>query len=223
MTEKPSFLLGIDAGTSVVKAALFYPSGREYKAVARRTTLKSPRPTWAETSMTETWEMTISAIRELLAISSVSSEQIAAIGVTGNMVGAWLIDKAGQPVRDAILWCDGSGSVMQQGCTLPVMRWLAENEPESLDRAAYVLCCKDWLIFKLTGSIQIDPTEASVMPGDTRKRGYSAAMFDLLGVSEYRHLFPPIQPSAAVIGTVHAAAAQQTGLKSTLRRPNKPA
>jgi len=237
MTEKPSFLLGIDAGTSVVKAALFYPSGREYKAVARRTTLKSPRPTWAETSMTETWEMTISAIRELLAISSVSSEQIAAIGVTGNMVGAWLIDKAGQPVRDAILWCDGrsqplidrlstqqpdfmalifeaSGSVMQQGCTLPVMRWLAENEPESLDRAAYVLCCKDWLIFKLTGSIQIDPTEASVMPGDTRKRGYSAAMFDLLGVSEYRHLFPPIQPSAAVICTVHAAAAQQTGLKT---------
>ena len=237
MTSKLSFLLGIDAGTSVVKAALFDPDGREHMTVAQRTTLRTPQPSWAEVSMTETWDMTVQAIRHLLAISGVQAGQVAAVGITGNMVGAWLIDESGNPVRDAILWCDGrsqslierlsqehpgfvsqifdeSGSIMQQGCTLPVLRWLAEVEPESLNRSRYVLCCKDWLCFKLTGSIQLDPTEASVMPGSARARSYSEAMIDLLGVRAYRHLFPPLQLSESIIGGIHTEAAHLTGLKA---------
>lgn len=231
-----TFLLGIDAGTSVVKAALIDPQGREALTVAQRTAVLTPHPAWAEADMHEIWAMTCSAIRAVLAQADVAPEQIAAVGLTGNMVGAWLIDIKGEPVRNAILWCDGrtqplidrlsaeypgfmsrifetSGSVMQQGCTLPVLRWLAENEPASLERAAHVLCCKDWLCYKLTGTIQIDPTEASVMPGDARARTYSDAMFELLGVSAYRHLFPPVRPSESIAGTVHESAAQQTGLR----------
>jgi sugar (pentulose or hexulose) kinase len=236
MTARQDFLLGIDAGTSVVKAALFSPDGREHTPVAQRTTLKTPHLSWAEVSMVETWEMTIRAIRELLANSGIQADQIAAVGLTGNMVGAWLIDADGNPVRDAILWCDGRtqplierlseehpgfmsrifdtvGCVMQQGSTLPVLRWLAENEPQSLDKARHVLCCKDWLCFKLTGSIHLDPTEACVLPGDTRTREYSEAMFDLLGVRAYRRLFPPLQPSEKVVGVIHPEAARLTGLK----------
>jgi sugar (pentulose or hexulose) kinase len=230
-------LLGIDAGTSVVKAALFDPGLREHLSVAQRTTLKTPHPSWAEVNMTETWDMTVHAIRELLAKSGVQAEQIKAIGITGNMVGAWLIDADGNPVRDAILWCDGrsqslierlgeehpgfmsqifdsNGCVMQQGCTLPVLRWLAEYEPASLDRSEYVLCCKDWLCYKLTGAIQIDPTEACGLPGDARACGYSDAMFELLGVSAYRRLFPPVQPSEKIVGVIHTEAARQTGLRT---------
>lgn len=237
MAVKQEFVLGIDAGTSVVKAALFDLNGRERAAVAQRTTLKTPHPSWAEASMMETWEMAARAIRAVLATSGVQADQIAAVGITGNMVGAWLVDADGDPVRDAILWCDGraqplierlsvehpgfmsrifeeSGSIMQQGCTLPVLRWLAEYEPESLDKARVVLCCKDWLCFKLTGSVQLDPTEASVMPGDPHARGYSEAMIDLLGVRAYRHLFPPLQPSEKIVGVIHAEAANQTGLKA---------
>ena len=237
MTTRQDFLLGIDAGTSVVKAALFSPDGREHTTVAQRTTLKAPHPSWAEVSMIETWEMTAQAIREVLARSGVRADQIAAVGITGNMVGAWLIDAEGKPVRDAILWCDGRtqplidrlseehsgfmsqifdtvGCAMQQGCTLPVLRWLAENEPQSLDRSQYVLCCKDWICFKLTGSVQVDPTEACVMPGDAQTHGYSEAMFDLLGVRAYRHLFPPLQPSEKVVGVIHREASQLTGLKA---------
>ncbi|HVO72254.1 MAG TPA: FGGY-family carbohydrate kinase [Aggregatilineaceae bacterium] len=237
MTARQDFLLGIDAGTSVVKAALFSPDGREHVTVARRTTLKAPHPTWAEVSMIETWEMTVQAIHEVLAYGGVRSDQIAAVGITGNMIGAWLVDGDGNPVRDAILWCDGRtgplldqlseedpgfmsrlydivGCAMQQGCTLPVLRWLAENEPQSLDRARHILCCKDWLILRLTGSIHLDPTEACVLPGDPRTRGYSEAMFDLLGVSAYRHLFPPLQPSEKVVGVIQREAAQLTGLKA---------
>lgn len=236
-TTRHNYLLGIDAGTSVVKAALFRPDGSEVLSVAQRTTLYTPHPAWAEASMEETWDKTADAIRAVLHQGDIDPDQIAAVGVTGNMVGAWLIDAQGEPIRNAILWCDGrtqplidrlsiekpnfmthifdtSGGIMQQGCTLPVLRWLAENEPDVLARAAHVLCCKDWINFKLTGEIHIDPTEASVMPGDTRQRGYSADMFEWLGVSDYRHLFPAIQPSVSIIGSVHQAAAAQTGLRA---------
>lgn len=235
MRDGGPYLLGIDAGTSVVKAALFARDGRELAAVARRTTVTAPHPAWAETSMDETWTMTVRAIRALLDESGVSPAEVAAVGLTGNMVGAWLIDAAGRPPRDAILWADGraqplierlsaehpgfaarifdtSGSVMQQGCTLPVLRWLLENEPDALAAARTVLGCKDWLCFNLTGAIHVDPTEASVMPGDTRARTYSEAMIDLFGLQAYRDLFPPVRESAAIAGTVTEDAAAQTGL-----------
>ena len=225
MNTQPDLLLGVDAGTSVVKTALFDRAGNELAVVRRRTALLTPEPAWSETNMEETWVMTGTAIREVLAAADVGGERIAAVGLTGTMVGAWLIDAAGQPVRNAILWNDGraqplidrlsvehpgfmatlyrtSGSVMQQGCTLPLLRWLAEHEPQALERAAAVLCCKDWICCKLTGTVQLDPTEASVLPGDTRGRGYSEALIDLFGLRPFRHLFPPVRPSTAVAGAV---------------------
>lgn len=231
------YLLGLDAGTSVVKAALFDTQGHELARTARPTTLITPHPGWAEASMQETWEMAISAIRETFKKSKVSSKQIAAVGITGNMVGAWLIDSSGEPVRNAILWCDGrsqsvidrlnvdkpgfmsrifdsTGSVMQQGCTLPVLRWLADHEPETLRRAQYTLCCKDWIAYKLTGSIQIDPTEASVMPGSAHQRGYDQSMIELHDLQSVQHLFPPIKASEEVIGVINAEAARLTGLRA---------
>jgi sugar (pentulose or hexulose) kinase len=231
-----SFLLGIDAGTSVIKAALIDRDGRERATAARPTAVLNPHPAWSECSPTEFWELTIETIRDVLANAGINGEEIAAVGLSGNMVGAWLIDEKGEPVRNAILWNDGrsqglidrlsaehpgfmseifasSGSVMQQGCTLPVIRWLAEHEPETLARTAHVFCCKDWLRFKLTGTIFTDTTEASVMPGDIRARTYNEDLFDLLGIRSYRHLFPPVAASDVVCGSIRAETAGRTGLK----------
>lgn len=240
MNPHPDLILGLDAGTSVVKAALFDRQGRELAVVRRPTPLYSPQPAWSETSMQATWAMAAEAIHALLATGSdgkpLEPSRIAAVGLTGNMVGAWLIDVQGEPVRDAILWNDGrtqelidqlarehpgfmqaifrtSGSVMQQGCTLPVLRWLADHEPETLARAATVLCCKDWIAYKLTGIRQVDATEASVMPGSAEGRGYSEEMIDLFGLRPWRHLFPPVRLSQTVAGELHAEAAAATGLR----------
>ena len=221
------FLLGIDAGTSVIKAALFDRDGRTHAVASRRTTIYNPQPAWSEANMDEFWQLTAAAIREV--VSQVDAKTVAAFGITGNMVGAWLIDAAGQPVRDAILWNDGrtqndqtpevlaqifrsSGSVMQPGCTLPLVRWLSEHEPAVLQRAAHVLCCKDWLRYQLTGTLFTDQSEASVMPGDTRARTYNESLFDLLGVRNFRHLFPPAVPSEQICGHVTPEAAALTGL-----------
>lgn len=230
-----SYLLGIDAGTSVIKVALIDREGREYATANRPTHILTPQSAYSEASLDDFWNLTVEAIIDVLK-QKVTGDQVSAIGLTGNMVGAWLIDEQGNPVRDAILWNDGrtlelmqrlsveqpdfmstifdsSGSVMQPGCTLPVIRWLSENEPDSLNRAAHVLCCKDWLRYKLTGTIFTDVTEASVMPGDIHSRDYNEAMFDWLGVRAYRHLFPPVAVSEQICGTVHSVPAAQTGLK----------
>lgn len=232
-----AYLLGLDAGTSVVKAALFDREGREVAVAARRTTLYSPQPGWSEASMPETWAATVAVIQELLTSAGIANTAIAAVGLTGNMIGAWLIDAQGQPLRQAILWNDGrtqpllerlsaerpglmaeifsySGSVMQQGCSLPLTRWLADYEPETLARAQQLLCCKDWLRFKLTGTLHTDPTEVSILPGNTHTQNYDDALFELLGISRYRHLFPPVAPSEAVVGQITPAAAAATGLRA---------
>lgn len=227
------YILGIDAGTSVIKAALFDRDFRESHAVRRRTTVSMPHPGWTECSMDEIWAMTAEALRAITA--QVPPHDIAAVALTGNMVGAWLLDADGRPARAAILWSDGraqeqidrftaqrpnfmtvifrsSGSVMQQGCTLPVLRWLIEHEPDVIARTRHVISCKGWLIYNLTGAIQLDATEVPGMPGDIRRQSYSDALFDWLQVSELRDLFPPIVPSEQIVGAVTARAAQLTGL-----------
>lgn len=235
---RAGYLLGLDAGTSVFKAVLFDEAGAEVKTAGRDTTVIRPRPDWAEMDMAETWRVMAAVIRDLLEKPPViDSGRIAGVGVTGNMIGAWLMDGAGRPVGNAILWCDArtrpllarlgreqpdffqrvflsSGSAMEFGCTLAVVRWLAENEPERLARAGVVLCCKDWLCYQLTGAVHLDYTEASVLPGDARARSYGEPLFDLLGIRAWRHLFPPVVASEAVVGRVTGPAAAATGLRA---------
>lgn len=230
-------ILGIDAGTSMVKVALFDARGHEQSVVRRRTELVSPHPLWSETDMDALWLAVASSVRQLLAESGVQASQVAAVGLTGTMVGAWLIDADGRPVRNGILWNDGrtqplierlsaeipgfmraifleSGSVMQQGCTLPLLRWLAENEPETLERAAAVLSCKDWIGYRLTGALSLDPSLATVHPGSAKGRGSSEAMTRLLGVERLQRLFPSVRASESIAGEVTAEAAMETGLRT---------
>jgi sugar (pentulose or hexulose) kinase len=213
------YLLGIDVGTSVVKAALFDRAGREIAVNYRRNNLYHPQPGWSEADMEETWETTVAVIRELLQTSRIAPAQIAAVGLCGNMIGAWLVDAQGQPVRRAILWNDGrtrtvfealehqrsdfmsyvfnfSGSVLEHGCTLPVVRWLADHEPESLRRATALLHAKDWIRYKLTGQLHTDVSEVPGAPGDVRQR----------------HLFTPFVTSETIIGEIQPEAAEKTCL-----------
>ena len=229
----PDLLLGIDSGTSLVKAALFDLAGHEIAAESAAIEQSSPRADWAETGMDAAWHRAAATVRRLL--SEIDPGRIACVGVTGCMVGAWLIDAHGQPVRDAILWNDGrtqplidrlseahpglmsrifasSGSVMQQGCTLPVLRWLADHEPDTLARTRWVLGCKDWLRYRLTGVVAGDETEASVAPGDAVGRCRSNDMLRLLGADAWADRLPAAQACASVGGLVTAEAAAATGL-----------
>jgi sugar (pentulose or hexulose) kinase len=101
------FLIGIDAGTSMVKSVVFDDEGNELAVARQRTAVLNPRPNWDEQDMNEVWEAVVKTIKEAVTKSGVSGKEICAIGVTGQGDGCWLIDEKGNPVRPAILWSDG--------------------------------------------------------------------------------------------------------------------
>lgn len=233
MTGDP-FWIGLDAGTSVVKAVLFDDALAVVRHAARRTGAHAPRPLWSEVDPEAVWEAAVDCLRAIG--EGIDPARIGGIGVTGCMVGACLVDAAHRPVRPAILHNDGraqalieglqartpdlleqvfatSGIALQQGCTLPVLAWLDAHEPGSLDRAVAVLGMKDWLRLRLTGTIAGDPTEAAVAPGEARTRRRSAAMAELFGVAHRAALLPEIRPSESLAGGLDETAARACGLR----------
>ncbi len=227
--------IGLDAGTSLVKAAIFDLSGRQLGEAWSRTSISRPGPGWSELDPDESWQAALGVLRRLVDECGADRALIAGIGLTGAMVGAWVVDEAGNALRPGITWEDSrtqrlidekleadpglmsrifasSGSTMQQGCTLPLLRWLVENEPHVLARARHVMSYKDFLRMKLTGLAATDRSEASVIPGSARERTRSDAMIALFGLAEVAHLLPPVMESETFIGGLLPAVADAIGL-----------
>ena len=232
----PQYVVGLDIGTSVTKAALFDRGGREIAATSRRTTVLSPRPGWYEMEPDALFDAAAAACRELLGQAAVSADDVAGVAISAVMIGGWLVNADQQVLRPGILWNDGraqalvnrlvaanpalmfemfdsSGQVMQLGCTLPVLTWLAENEPETVARASLILTAKDFIRMRLTGNMATDETDAAIAPGDTRQRTFNPELLKLFGIERHVRLLPEVMPSSALAGMLTAGAAAATGLK----------
>lgn len=235
MMSKTGFLLGIDAGTSRCKAAVFDGDGREIATASRSTTLRRPHSGWSELDPEEAWSAVVTVIREAVDKAGIDPSSVRAVGVSAAMVGAWVLDANGEPLRPGIVWEDSrsqpiidemqcrdpavmsrifqsSGSVMQQGCTLPLLAWMKRHEPDLIGRASHVVSYKDFLRFRLTGLIATDRSEASVIPGNAQARSRSDEMIELFDLNDCAHLLPPIWDSEEIIGGLLPKAAILTGL-----------
>lgn len=224
-------LIGIDAGTSVIKAVAFDLTGRQIALAALPNSYESLPGGGTEQDPGRTWADTASVLRTLADEVPGLASRTAAISVTGQGDGTWLIDGQGEPVGKGWLWLDaraaaivddlrsrpddrarfeltGSGlAACQQGPQLGLMK---KTMPEMLARAATAFHCKDWLYFKLTGKRATDPSEATFTFGDFRTRGYSDEVVGILGLDSLRQLLPPI-----VDGTRECAALSQDAAKAT--------
>ena len=230
MMSKTGFLLAVDAGTSRCKAAVFDVDGREIATASRPTTLRRPHSGWSELDPEEAWSAAVTVIREAVGTSGVDPASIRAIGLSAAMVGAWVLDANGEPLRSGIVWEDSrsqqildemqdrdpavmsqifqsSGSVLQQGCTLPLLAWLKRHEPDLIGRASHVVSYKDFLRFRLSGLIATDRSEASVIPGNARARSRSDEMIELFDLGDCAHLLPPVRDSEDIIGGLSPEAA----------------
>ena len=96
------YLLGIDNGNTISKAAIFDLQGREIQVTSRQVKSDFPHKGWTERSMDELWQSTAAAVKEALSISGIKPEQIIGIGTTGHGNGLYLLDKEGQPARAGI-------------------------------------------------------------------------------------------------------------------------
>ena len=227
--------LGLDIGTSVIKAALFDAAGRECAEAAERMQLLAAPIGWSELDGEAVWQTVVTVIRTLFVTSGYRSDQVRAVGVTGVMVGAWLIDADGKLLRPPILWNDAraqgmvdeilirepelfskvfahSGSMMQLGCTLPVIAWMKRREPEVLARARHVLCAKDYIRYRLTSAIATDESEAAMAPGSALTRAFHPDQARILDIEDFAHLFVPVEKGETRAGEITAEAATLTGL-----------
>lgn len=225
-------LIGIDAGTTRIKTVAFDLDGNELHHAARDNTLQQPKAGWVEQDMEATWTLTAKTIQEIVGALD-DPDDIVGIGVTGQGDGCWLIDEEGDPVRDAILWNDGRaaqyvnkweetgvaplianicGSDLFPGAALPILQWLAEEEPESVERAETMFFSKDWLKYRLTGERTTDRSDASLPFIDIERGEYSDIVPELVDVDGVEELLPRLEPASEIIGNVTAEGAKTTGI-----------
>ncbi|WP_082529298.1 FGGY-family carbohydrate kinase [Aurantimonas sp. Leaf443] len=233
MAERRDLIIGIDAGTSVVKAVAFDLAGRQIASASVLNRFTEGPDGSACQSLKRTWQDCAAALRDLGNRVDGLAARTAALAVTGQGDGTWLVGPGDAPVTDAWLWLDarsaptvkrlraspldrarfeatGTGlNTCQQGAQLAHM---AAVMPELLDRAETALHCKDWLYLKLTGLRATDPSEASFTFGDFRTRAYDDTVIEALGLSDRRSLLPPIVDGTEVTHPLSARAAAETGL-----------
>jgi xylulokinase/L-xylulokinase len=227
------FLLGIDAGTSLVKTVVFDQDGHEIGLNREPVSVETPRQGWAEQDMDVVWQAVKKTVGTCLKHHGISASDIAGVGIVGQGDGCRLLDETLKPVRKSILWTDGRagqivtaweregkslsgfkicGSAIFSGAPAAILEWLRRHEPDCLKRATHFLFAKDWIKLKLTGKICTDPSDASRAPFDIRKGDYSEDFFEMLGLSPYCRLFPKVLPTTEIIGEVTREAAAETGL-----------
>ncbi len=226
-------VLGIDVSTTATKAVLIDESGAVRGVGASEYGFEVPRPLWSEQDPGLWWDGAIAAIGSVLASTGVAGEDIVAIGLTGQMHGAVLLDRAGEVLRPAILWndqrtgaeCDAirrvvgperlisiTGNDALAGFTAPKLVWVRNHEPEVWSRVAHVLLPKDYLRFRLTGDCALDKADgAGTLLFDLAARDWSPEVLDALKIDPA--WMPPTFEGPAVTGSVTAAAAAATGLK----------
>jgi xylulokinase len=226
--------LGVDLGTSGVRALAVDEAGTVVAESSRSYPLLTPRPGWTEQRPEDWLAGTVDALKEL--VGRLSGEEIAALGLSGQMHGMVPLDAQGQVIRPALLWNDQrtgaavaeldaavpretliarTGNPAITGFQLPKVLWLRQTEPENFTRLRQVLLPKDYLGFALTGVMAAEPSDASgTNCFEIARKVWDAEVLGALSLNTA--LFPDIIPSHGVVGRVTREAAARTGLPEGL-------
>ncbi len=224
--------LGIDVGTSEVKVLLLDNEHQVIGVAGSSLNVSRPNVGHSEQDPASWWTATLAALAQLKSKFSVQYSKIQAIGLSGQMHGAVLLDASNQVLRPAILWNDTraakecedmmvelpmlaqiAGSLAMPGFTAPKLRWLAKHEPDVFAKIAKVILPKDYIRFMLTGEFVSDMSDASgSMWLDVEKRTWSAELLKLTGLTE-AHM-PRLVEGSAPSGNLTSQAAATLGLQA---------
>ena len=227
------YLIGIDVGTGGTRALLVGEKGEVLaSAIEEHAPFASPRNGWAEQDPRDWWKACKLALAKLIAESKVAKEEIAAIGLTGQMHGAVLLDEYDELLRPALIWCDQR---TQEECdvlgelvgrkqlveytsnpaltnfTLTKLMWVRTHEPEIWKRFRSFLLPKDYVRLQLTGVRATDVSDASgTLLLDVAHRRWSREMLEATHLDA--SCLPQLFESQQVAGRITAQAARETGL-----------
>lgn len=225
------YVIGIDLGTSSVKALLVDRDGKVCGEASEEYPLITPKSGYSEQEPAEWVDKSLSALRKLVAGSGIAGSQVKGISFSGQMHGLVLLDEHHQVLRNAILWNDTrttkqcreierklGGRLLGvtrnpalEGFTLPKILWVQENEPELFAKAKLFLLPKDYLRYRLTGELGMDYSDAAgTLLLDVAGRRWSDEVLEAFGLAA--DFCPPLIASTECVGTLLPEAAEQSGL-----------
>ncbi len=226
-----AYVIGIDIGTSGTKTVLFDEGGRKLASKTVEYPLYQPFDGWAEQEPQDWWDAAVEGIRAVTA--GVDADEIAGVGLSGQMHGLVMLDGDGRVLRRSIIWCDqrtaaeceeitelvGAERLMRitkspalTGFTASKILWVRAHEPEIFEKCRTILLPKDYIRFMLTGERATEVSDASGMQLlDIERRCWSEEVTDALGID--RGLLGKVYESHEVTGVISKEAAGLTGLR----------
>ena len=206
-------IIGIDAGTSIIKAVAFTLNGKEIATSSITNIYNASQNGHATQALDTTWENCIKIILDIKKKIQNLKNRLALISIKGQGDGTWLIDKEGNPVCDAWLWLDArssgvvkeltnlesensrfnaTGTAIFAGQQSAQISFMEKHNPQILNKSTTAFHCKDWIYYKLTKIIATDPSEACFTFGNFRTKNYDKSVINNLGLSKRINLFPDI-------------------------------
>jgi xylulokinase len=225
----------MDVGTGGTRAVVIDAAGKLIAtASSEHAPFRTPHPGWAEQDPDDWWRAAQEAIRGALAAQPEPRDPISAIGLTGQMHGAVMLDEDGEVLRPALIWCDtrtqpqcdwlteriGYERLIELTCnpalpnfTLTKLLWVKQHEPEIFAKIRHIMCPKDYVRYRLTGAFAIDVQEASgTLLLDVTHRCWSAEVAEAAGIPV--SWLPIVYESPEVCARISDTAAGLTGLAS---------
>ncbi|MFM2120461.1 MAG: hypothetical protein RL722_1929 [Pseudomonadota bacterium] len=228
--------LGLDLGTSELKALLLDDQHQLVASVGEPLTVQRPQPLWSEQQPADWWAATERAINRLVAEHPAAMKALRGIGLSGQMHGAVLLDATDEVLRPAILWNDGrsgaecaqleaalpetpagtglhalTGNLAMPGFTAPKLLWVRAHEPEVFARTRRVLLPKDWLRLMLGGEAVSEMSDAAgTLWLDVGQRRWSPAVLQACGMDE--SFMPRLVEGSAISGHLKPDLAARWGL-----------
>ena len=229
------YLLGIDNGGTMSKAALYNLAGKEIAVSSRKTNLIMPEIGYTERDMNELWKANVQVIHETIIKSGVDPEDIVGVATTGHGNGVYLVDESGVPAYNGIISTDNRAKeyvtnwyqdgtferifpkTMQSiwpGQAIALLAWFRDHNPQVLERTKWIFMCKDYIRYCLTGEPYAEITDLSgTHLMNIKEIRYDEDLLKEFGLGDLIAKLPPLKYSAEICGYVSKHTAQMTGLK----------
>jgi len=228
-----SLLIGVDIGTSGTKTVLFKEDGSVVSSAAIEYPLYQPQNGWAEQDPSDWWHAVYGTMQSVIRKSGCRPSDIKGVGLSGQMHGLVMLDKAGNVLRKSIIWCDqrtakecaeitekvGAKRLIEitanpalTGFTASKILWVRNNEPDVYAKCAHILLPKDYIRYMLTGEFATEVSDASGMQLlDIPGRCWSDEVLEKLAVD--KSFLAKVYESPEISGRLTKKAAELTGLK----------
>jgi len=229
-----SYLLGIDIGTSGTKTLICDQRGRVLATAMAEHPIFSPKPGWSEQNPRDWWKSAILATKTVCKRAKIRGDDVAAIGLSGQMHGSVFLASNEKPLRPALLWNDqrtaeqcaqiesaagGRAALIElvanpalTGFTAPKILWVREHEPKIYEKTRHILLPKDFIRYVMTGQYATEVSDASgTLLLDVAHRTWSARLLELLKIDPT--LMPRLYESHEISGELTTKAAVALGLR----------